>query len=230
VTARNGKARERKLPEILVAAPLTLYVDAAFLSPYAMSAFVALTEKGLPLQLRPVDLDCGEQHMPPYLARSLTGRVPALTHEGFHLAESCAIAQYLEDAFPAPDYPALYPAEVHARAQARQMQSWLRSDLLALRNDRPTEVVFDAPADTPLSDAGRIAAAKLVRVTQVLLAHGGPNLFGAWCIADVDLALMLQRLARSGDDLPAPLQAYVNQQWQRPSIQLWLGHRAAARG
>ncbi|CZZ95474.1 glutathione S-transferase [Bordetella ansorpii] len=211
-------------------APLTLYVDAAFLSPYAMSAFVALAEKGLPMQLRPVDLGCGEQRMRPYLARSLTGRVPALTHEDFHLAESCAIAQYLEEAFPAPGHPALYPPGLRSRAQARQMQAWLRSDLQALRLDRPTEVVFEHPVNTPLSDAGQAAAAKLVRVAQALLAHGGPNLFGDWCIADTDLALMLQRLARNGDELPSELRSYADAQWQRPAVQLWVRHHAAAQG
>lgn len=213
-----------------MAAPFTLYVDAAFLSPYAMSAFIALAEKGLPVQLRPVDLDCGEQRMRPYLMRSPTGRVPALTHDDFHLAESSAITQYLDEAFPPPRYAALYPQDMRQRAQARQLQSWLRSDLLALREERPTDSIFDAPLDTPLSDAGHAAAAKLIRVAQTLLTHGGPHLFGDWCIADADLALMLQRLACSGDELPAELRGYALAQWQRPSIQQWVHHHAAARG
>lgn len=213
-----------------MAAPLTLYVDAAFLSPYAMSAFVALVEKGLPLQLRPVDLDSGEQRMRPYLTRSPTGQVPALTHDDFHLTESSAITQYLEDAFPPPQYPALYPEGLRQRAQARQLQSWLRSDLLALREERPTASVFGRPSDTPLSDAAHAAAAKLIRVAQTLLTHGGPHLFGGWCIADVDLALMLQRLASNGDELPAELRGYAAAQWQRPSVQQWVRHHAAASG
>ena len=212
-----------------MAAPLTLYVDAAFLSPYALSAFVALTEKGLPIQLRPVDLDCGEQLMRPYLARSITGRVPALTHDDFHLSESGVIAQYLEDTFPPPEYPALYPAERRPRAEALQMQSWLRTDLLALRAERPTEVIFHGRAGQPLSDAAHAASAKLIRVAQALLAHGGPNLFGDWSIADVDLALMLQRLACAGDDLPAELRGYAETQWQRPSVQRWVQYNADAR-
>lgn len=212
-----------------MASLLTLYVDAAFLSPYAMSAFVALAEKGLPIQLRPVDLACGEQHLRPYLTRSITGRVPALTHDDFHLSESGVIAQYLEDTYPPPEYPALYPADRRARAEALQMQSWLRSDLAALRNERPTEVVFHGQAGQPLSDAGHAAAAKLIRVAGTLLAHGRPHLFDAWSIADVDLALMLRRLACAGDDLPAELRAYADAQWQRPPIQLWLRHNADAR-
>ncbi|WP_459615222.1 glutathione transferase [Bordetella sp. 2513F-2] len=211
-----------------MAVPLTLYVDAAFLSPYAFSAFVALSEKQVPMQLRPVDLDCGEQHMRPFLVRSPTGRVPALTHDDFHLSESSAIAQYLEEAFPPPAHPALYPGGLQPRARARQVQSWLRTDLQALRAERSTRCLFEAPCPAPLSDAAQAEAARLVRVAQELLAHGAPHLFGDWGIADTDLALMLRRLAHDADALPASLRDYAEAQWQRPAVREWVAHRAAA--
>ncbi|WP_406939629.1 hypothetical protein [Bordetella pertussis] len=44
------------------------------------------------------------------------------------------------------------------------------------------------------------------------------------------MALMLNRLAHSGDDLPAPLRDYAAAQWQRASVQAWLRHYEAARG
>ncbi|WP_268608751.1 glutathione S-transferase N-terminal domain-containing protein, partial [Escherichia coli] len=75
-------------------APFTLFVDSQFLSPYAMSAYVALTEKQLPFEVRMIDLDAGEQRMQPYQCRALTARVPALTHGDFNLTESTAIAEY----------------------------------------------------------------------------------------------------------------------------------------
>ncbi|ETH86334.1 glutathione S-transferase, N-terminal domain protein [Bordetella pertussis STO1-CHOC-0018] len=134
-------------------APLTLYVDARFRSPYAMSAHVALAEKQLEFEVRLVDLAAGEQRMQPYQSRALTARVPALAHAGFHLTESSAIQEYLEDAFAPPAHPALYPAGAQARARARQVQAWLRTDLAALRRARPIDSVFDAPATTPLDDA-----------------------------------------------------------------------------
>ncbi|MGE8610961.1 MAG: glutathione transferase [Achromobacter veterisilvae] len=210
-----------------MSAPLTLFVDSLFLSPYAMSAYVALTEKQLPFEVRPIDLEAGEQRMQPYQARALTSRVPALTHEDFHLTESSAIAEYLDEAFPAPAHAALYPRDVRARARARQLQAWLRSDLAALRQERPTETVFYGAAGQPLSDAAHAAAAKLIHVAGSLLGAGQACLFDGWCIADTDLAVMLKRLSQ--DDLPAPLAAYADGQWQRPSIQKWLAHNAAAR-
>lgn len=208
-------------------APITLYVDSQFLSPYAMSVYVALAEKQLPFELRPIDLNAGEQRMQPYQCRALTARVPALTHEDFNLTESSVITEYLEEVFPAPQHTALYPQAIRPRARARQLQAWLRSDLAALRQERPTETVFYGVAGEPLSDAGHAASAKLLRVASYLIPVGQTTLFDAWSIADLDLAVMLKRLAL--DDLPDPLRAYADAQWQRPSVQKWLEHNAAAR-
>jgi len=47
------------------------------------------------------------------------------------------------------------------------------------------------------------------------------GLFKVWCIADVDLAMMLNRLIIHGDPVPENLVAYATQQWQRPSVQQW---------
>ena len=75
---------------------LTLHVDARHLSPYAMCAHVALTEKGLPFEVRTVDLDAGANRAAPYAAVSLTRRVPTLEHGTFRLSESSAIAEYVD--------------------------------------------------------------------------------------------------------------------------------------
>lgn len=208
-----------------MAVPLTLYVDAQFLSPYAMSVYVALTEKNLDFELRLVDLDLGEQRMAPFLCRSPMGKVPVLAHHDFYLTESSAITEYLDEAFAQPSYAPLYPSDPQLRARTRQLQAWLRSDLAALRQERPTEVVFEGVRPAALSDAGHACAAKLIRVASAALAHGQANLFGTWTLADTDLALMLNRLILPGDDVPAPLQQYAAAQWQRPSVQRWLHNR-----
>jgi glutathione S-transferase len=52
-----------------------------------------------------------------------------------------------------------------------------------------------------------------------LLEDRSGNLFGDWCIADVDLAMMLNRLIAHGDSVPENLVAYATQHWQRPSVQ-----------
>ncbi|MDK1705997.1 glutathione transferase [Serratia rubidaea] len=196
-----------------------LYTDANFFSPYAMSVFIALREKNIPFTVKPIDLSQGEHQHAAYTDISPIQRIPALTHDGFTLCESSAIDEYLEELFP---HSPLYPADVRLRAQAREVQAWLRSDLAPLRAERPTEVIFNGEKRPALSANGQASAAKLVAVAGGLLAHGQENLFGDWCIADSDLALMLNRLVMNGDPLPDTLQRYVQRQWQRPSLQAWL--------
>jgi glutathione S-transferase len=204
-----------------------LHVDSRFLSPYAMSAYVALVEKNLPFELRTVDLESGAQHGQGYASRSVTGRVPMLEHGTFALAESSAIAEYLEDVYPPPAHAALYPAKPEDRARARQVQAWLRSDLMPLRAERSTEVVYLGPVDKPLSEEAKRAAHRLFAAAQSLIGSKG-RLFAAWSIADTDLALMLNRLVRNGDEVPSALAEFARREWERPSVRAWLEKVAAA--
>lgn len=198
---------------------LRLYADAQFASPYAMSAFVALHEKGLPFELVAIDLANNANLDPGYAAESLTQRVPMLVHESFALSESSAITEYLDEVFPGTS---LYPKEARSRARARQVQAWLRSDLIAIRQERSTEVVFFGASAAPLSAAARTAAGKLFSACEAMLTDHSPNLFGEWCIADTDLALMLNRLVLNGDTVPGRLADYAAYQWQRQSVQRWV--------
>jgi len=201
---------------------LTLYVGSDFVSVFAMSAFVALTEKGLDFDLAKVNLKKKEQHRPEYQNISLTSKVPTLVVDTFRLSESSAISEYLDEAFPEPDYPRLFPRDVADRARARQVQAWLRSDLMPIRSERPADLFYFEGAAKPLSEDARFAVNKLFRVAGSLLKNGSENLFGEWCIADMDLAVMLYRLVFNGDEVPAKLETYVRRQWERPSVQKWV--------
>lgn len=202
-----------------------LHVDANHYSPYAMSAYVALVEKGVAFDLVHVDLAAGANRAAGYAALSATRRVPTLVHDGFALSESSAIDEYVDEAF---DGPPLYPRTPRDRARARQVQAWLRSDLMPIRAERSTEFVFARPTPAPLSEAARAAADTLFAAAGGWLADGRPNLSGAdWCIADSDLALMLNRLVLAGDAVPAPLADYARRQWARPSVQRWVALSAA---
>jgi len=198
---------------------LTLFVDSQYASPYAMSVFVALDVKQIPFELRTIDLGAAGHLAPPFAALSATRRVPTLVHGEFTLSESSAIAEYIEDAFPGPR---VYPADARAKARARQVQAWLRSDLMPIRVERNTEVVFYGKHGPALSDAAHAAAAKLYAAVDALLPAGQQNLCGEWSIADVDLALMLNRLVMNGDAVPARLAEYARRQWQHPSVQRWV--------
>ena len=108
---------------------MILYVDARYCSPYAMSAFVALQEKNAGFQLQAVDLAASENNLADYARQSLTQRVPMLVDGDFRLSESSAIVEYLHEKLPGAP---LLPADLRARARARQVQAWLRSDLVPI--------------------------------------------------------------------------------------------------
>lgn len=109
---------------------ITLWSDAHFFSPYVLSAWVALQEKGLSFHIKTIDLDSGEHLQPAWQGYGQTRRVPLLQIDDFELSESSAIAEYLEDRFAPPTWERIYPLDLENRARARQIQAWLRSDLM----------------------------------------------------------------------------------------------------
>jgi glutathione S-transferase len=197
---------------------LILYGDDNWTSPYVFSCFVALREKALPFEMRLLNLARKETFEAAYLHSSLTGRVPALVHGDFWLSESSAIVEYLEDAFPAPGHPAIYPPSPRDRARARQLQAWVRSDLGLLREQRPTTVIFAHERPRPFTPPGETAAAHLLKVVDRVLAPGASTVFEHFSIVDVDLSLMLHRLIVPGDPVPDRLRTYAEQVWSRPSV------------
>ncbi len=203
---------------------LILYGETEWMSPYVFSVFVALKEKGLEFETRLLSLSEGEARRPEYRDLSLTGRVPAIQHGNFWLAESSAIDEYLEDVFPAPKHPRLYPAPPRERARARQIQAWLRSDLMPLREQRPTTTLFYGEPVEPLDESGQAAADRLLRVVDLLLTEGNTSIFGSFTIVDADLALMLQRLVANRDPVPPKVRAYAAAIWQRPSVREFAEH------
>lgn len=202
---------------------MRLWVDAQFLSPWAMTVFAGLVSRGVPFDLATVDLGLPRAERGAFSAIAPTGRVPVLEHAGLALAESSAIIDYLEDVTSGPP---LLPAAPQPRAEARMILSWLRTDLAALRAERPTEVVFRAAPRRPLSGAGQQEAAQLVAFAAARL-HGRATLFEEWCIADTDLALALSRL---GPEMPLPpdLAAWRGREMSRPAVADWCARARAA--
>ena len=54
---------------------ITLWSDAHFFSPYVLSAWVALQEKGLSFHIKTIDLDSGEHLQPTWQGYGQTRRV-----------------------------------------------------------------------------------------------------------------------------------------------------------
>jgi len=200
---------------------MLLYVDSNIASPYALVAYVSLLEKGLNFDVKPLEIFANAQKESAFATTSITRRVPTLIHDHFALSESSAICEYIDESF---DGAQLYPIGLRDRARARQVQAWLRSDLIPIRDERPTYVVFCGAKRPALSPQASEAAQKLFAAALQLLEGRTEYLFGEWSIADVDLAMMLQRLVAHGDSVPQRLVDYANHQWHRPSVQQWINH------
>ena len=203
---------------------MKLYRDAYWFSPYSFTAHVALREKGIPFENVELLYDDTGTENPGYRRKSIMGRIPTIEHDGFWLTESAAIVDYLEEAFPAPKHGALLPRSIPDRARARMILGWIRSDLMALREERPTTTIFYTPATKPLSAAGREAADELVRIAELLLPPGKTQLFAEWSIADTDLSFMLQRLLANGHPVPNRIRDFAAAQWARPVVQEFVKH------
>jgi glutathione S-transferase len=208
------------------AAQLTLYVDAYWCSPFDFSCFVALREKQLDFAVSRAVIRSGTGFPPSFRERALVARVPALAHGEFWLSESLAVVEYLEEAFAPPGWPALWPEGLQARARARQIVSFVRSELGALRRERTSWRIFypDHALAAPLAPLGRDARAEadeLIGVTRRLLAGGEVR---TWAMASAELAFALLRLARSGETLPDEVSAFVAEVIARPAVRDFLEH------
>jgi glutathione S-transferase len=201
---------------------LILHSDGFWTSPYVFSVFVSLTEKGLAFETRQVNLHELAQKAPAFGAISVTSRVPVLEHGAFRLSESSAIVEYLEDVFAPPRYVAVLPQEPKQRARARQIMAWIRSDLMPIREERPTSTIFYEPSREPLSPAGEAAAEKLIAAASAFIPDGRTSLFDTFSVADADLAMMLQRLIANGHAVPSKLRAFTEAQWSRPSVRAFV--------
>jgi glutathione S-transferase len=201
---------------------MLLYVDSNFASPYALVAYVSLVEKGLTFDVKSLEIFANAQKESAYAATSITRRIPTLIHDHFALSESSAICEYIDESFEGTQ---LYPTGLRDRARARQVQAWMRSDLMPIREERPTFIVFCGARRPALSPQAIETTHKLYAAALQLLEGRAENLFGEWSIADVDLAMMLQRLVAHGDTVPQQLVDYANRQWLRPSVQQWINLR-----
>ena len=89
-----------------------MLVIGSYLSPYVRKVLACLHLKGLDYEIDPIVAFMGDDR---FTALSPLRRVPVLIDDRVTLADSSVICQYLEDRYPAP---ALYPADIAARARA----------------------------------------------------------------------------------------------------------------
>lgn len=89
-------------------------------SPNTRKVHAVALHLDLPLDLRLIDLQQGEQRTPEFLSLNPTGRTPVLQDGDFILWESTAIMQYLASQIP----NTLFPNDAKTRADILRWQSW----------------------------------------------------------------------------------------------------------
>jgi maleylacetoacetate isomerase len=94
---------------------------------------IALNLKGVDYESITVDLRTGEQKESEYRALNPQGLVPMLEVDGLRIAQSLAIIDYLDSAFPEPR---LIPAEPADRAHVLAMALTIACDIHPLNNLR----------------------------------------------------------------------------------------------
>jgi len=98
-----------------------MQIIGSYLSPYVRKVLVVLDLKGLSYEIDPIIPFMGDDR---FSKLSPIRRIPVLVDDQVTLTDSSVICQYLEDRYPAP---ALYPADVVARAQARWLEEFADS-------------------------------------------------------------------------------------------------------
>ncbi len=114
---------------------MTLRLHSYWRSSSSWRVRIGLGLKGLPFDLRPVNLLAGEQDRPEHRALSPLGHVPVLEIlEGGRtlvLVESMAILAYLDERFPEPPF---LPADLEGRARVRALAEHVNSAIQPLHN------------------------------------------------------------------------------------------------
>ena len=153
------------------------------------------------------------------LLRSSSIRYPCLVHEGVRIWDVLAIAEYLNETFPAAG---MLPAEREARALCRSISGEMHSGFAALRASLPMNLKAHRPGfpvwSGPRADIDAIEAIW----EDCLDRSGGPWLFGATpSIADAMYAPVATRFRTYDIALGARAAAYQAHVLAWPDLEEW---------
>lgn len=188
-------------------------------SSWSLRGALALELAGVPYEETLVKLNQPDTRQR-LLAFSATAKVPLLQSEHGVIADSLAIAEYLNERHPEAR---LWPEDVAARAQARSACAQMHSGFFALRGAMPFDLSRDeALAEMPLDvqvDIDRIVA--LWSECRLVAKENGPFLLGRPTLADAFFAPVAVRLRTYRVVVPAEAAAYIETIYQWPAFQAW---------
>jgi len=188
-------------------------------SSWSLRAALALELAGVPYEETLIKLNQPDTRRR-ILAFSSTGKVPLLKTEHGVIADSLAIAEYLNECYPEAQ---LWPADVAARAQARSACAQMHSGFFALRGAMPFDLSRDeglenVPLDVQV-DIDRIVA--LWSECRLVSKDSGPFLFGKATLADAFFAPVAVRLRSYRVEVPAQAATYIETIYQWPAFKAW---------
>lgn len=92
---------------------------------------IALNLKGLAFENVPVNLVTAENRAPGFTARNPFGSLPMLAADGRDRAQSMALLEWLDEAYPAPP---LLPRDIEARYTVRELAYAIATEIHAVNN------------------------------------------------------------------------------------------------
>jgi len=204
---------------------LVLYIGEKNISSWSMRGYLALAAKGLDFEERTIALREDKERSQRRRV-SPTGKVPVLHHGQRVIPDSLAIVEYLEETFPPPAYPALWPSNADARAHARWLAAAMHSGFMKIRESMSFNLCFLPKPPEPTAEALAEAAEMLALWEEALLrkAAPGPFLFGPLCAADVMYAPAVVRLAsfRVPTTRTPRAAAYIEAVLAHPPVKRWM--------
>ncbi|OYX62565.1 MAG: glutathione S-transferase [Novosphingobium sp. 32-60-15] len=189
----------------------------ALLSPYVRKVAVICEEKGISWDLArggPGSTD------PEFLAASPLGKIPAIDDDGFTLADSSAIAFYLEAKYPDP---CLLPADPQARGKTVFWDEFAdtvlgTSGLKILFNRLVGPKLLKVGGDEAIALQGEAELPRWLDWLETQVPAQGWLLGDAFTLADIAVASTMRTLAYVGHGVDAA---------QRPQIAAWYGRVVA---
>ena len=209
---------------------LILHIGEKNVSSWSMRPFVALAAKGVPFEERTIEIRRDKTRAK---RREIgpTGKLPVLHHvlEGGQtriIPDSLAIIEYVEEVFTPPSYPALWPADVSARAQARWMAAAMHSGFAQLRESMSFNLCFlpQPPAATP---AALAEAAEMLGFWETALgtkSTEGDFLCGPFGAVDAMYAPAVVRLTafKVPTEATPRAAAYMQAVLAHPAVKRWM--------
>ncbi len=179
----------------------TLLISSKNYSSWSLRGYLLARLAGLRFEERVVDPD-DPANRAELLMQSSSIRVPALMHDGVTIWDTIAIAEYLNEMFPAAG---MLPTDRLARARCRSVAGEMHSGFTTLREALPMNLRLFHPNFTVWSAVQQ----DIDRITEIwrdcLQIWKGPWLFGASpTIADAMYAPVVTRF-RSYDVRPDPV-------------------------